>query len=185
MLEPGSFDLSELSGVLWIKWLRAKWAIGVGFIILVSAFAILFAFSAVNATVHGAFASHGAADFVLVALFLVFGGLMYWANIRWTYPAIGLVVGPEGLVIRYRSNSTLTKAWEDATFSLNIERLYFPPLKSTISSCVFPWSPRLFMRDDVVEEIVAAARARGLDVLSVRDPNSTSGDAILIRATST
>jgi hypothetical protein len=180
---PGeTFELSDLSRILWVKWMRGKWARGVSFILLVGGFAVLFAVSAVNASVHGAFASYGVADIVLVALFVTLGLIGYWANIRWQYPSIGLIVGREGLVVRYKSGNPLIKRWEDPSFKIRIERRYSNALNATVSSSTFTWRPRVFMTGEIVDALVGTARAHGMEVLSVKDPNSTSGESTLIRA---
>jgi hypothetical protein len=179
---PRTFEFTQMASVLWIKGIRQKWGTGLGAAALFSFFAIVFAVRAASASLDSAYAGLGLANLVLVALFGAFAALLFVGSLRWRYPAVVLVVSPEGILVRYRSNQSLAKSWSDPSFRLKIGKMYSHTLKSTIPNSIFTWAPRLFMTDDAAEAIVSMARARGLEVSTVRDPNSTSGDSILIRA---
>jgi len=179
---PRTFDLSDISRILWKKWLRYRWSVNIFLTGFLAFGAVFFAYWAVVDSLAGQYLYKGRADIVFVAFFAVFAGVMYWSGHFVAKPASALVLTPNELEIRYPSTGPRRMQWSDPKFKLEISTSYHATLSTHLRDCRFWWKPRLFMRDDAADAIVTAARLAGLEVRAVKDPNSTSGEATLIRA---
>ncbi len=176
------FDLSEISRMLWVKWLRFKWANHAMAVAFFSLAAAVFVYSAITSSLAGDYLYKGRADFVFVAFFAVFAGLFVWSGHSVSKPATAVLVSQGGIEIQYPSYRPKVLEWTDASFHLKISTSYHPSFGGNLQGSQFWWKPRLFMKDEVANAIVTAARAHGMDVQTVDDPNSNTGKGILIQA---
>lgn len=179
---PRSFDLSDVSRGLYVKWLRFKW----GAVVCVTVASVLaaasLAFFAVEQSLAGRFQSRGTTDLALVAFFGLFAFLFWFVgNARVRHPATGLEITQDGVYVKYRSGAEARILWSNPSLRLKIGSMYAHPLQRTIRTSFFVWRPRLFMPDEAADAIIDAARQHGLNVQVVTDPGSTTGESVLIR----
>jgi hypothetical protein len=120
-----------------------------------------------------------------MGLFLGFAALFTWIwNFQDRFPAVALLLQEEGLEVHYRRNRIWHLAWSRPSFRLRILDESLPPQAATFRHCVFYWRPRLILTDEAVEALVSAATRHGLNVRTLPDSASRSGQSILITARS-
>lgn len=180
------YDLSDLSSAFYVRWLRPKWLMNVVAIGIAIAAAIFFLVYAGYDVLAGRFAGHGDADLVLAAFFLVFAYLFYFVgNARNRRPARAIELREDSLVIVYGSRRFLALRWDDPAFYLRIGRFNSNTLGRSVAYSQFWWHPRAFMTDEASLAISNEARVRGFKVECVKDPNSDSGESVVIRKLAT
>ncbi|HYA58050.1 MAG TPA: hypothetical protein VEH57_06275 [Thermoplasmata archaeon] len=176
------YDLSAISSVLWKKWLRTKWVGNIAAVVLLALFAGLELYDSLRAISQGQYLYPGRVDLVLFGFFAAMGAALFWASHFVSPPARRVVVGDGSIRIEFPWASPKTLAWSDPMFRLRISRTFSFSLNSELSFSQFWWKPRLYMPLEASSAIVQEARAAGMTVTTPKDPNSTTGVGVLIRA---
>ena len=101
---------------------------------------------------------------------------------RWRPPATRLIVGPEGLTIRYPAKVRVMK-WSDPKFKVVVEHLNYKG-EWAIFESEWTWWPRVVMPLDVEQSLIAAAKQAGMKVERRKDPGSVSGECVRISRSS-
>lgn len=176
----GRFDLSSLSEALYKKGgLRFQWLtrlVVVGFLAAVVAYFVVLL---VRNSLEGSFQTGGRVDIVLIGMFGGLACLIYWtANFSSRQPATEVEITDEEVAFRYPTGSSLALHWRNPSFRLQIQTGRFQ--QETIRGISFWWHPRAVLTDEAVDAMVAAAKLHGLEVRSVKDPNSVTGSGTVI-----
>jgi len=177
------FDLTDISQRLWLKWLRGKWMMGLVGVSVCVVVSLAFLYRAAISSTGGDFLYLGSSDLVLFGLFAIGGGLISWSQILVSKPASAVVVSQRGVEIQYPSYAPMRLDWTDRSFRLRTSPGHYFALDRDLSCAQFWWKPRAFLPEEVVAAIATSARGHGLDVRTVKDPNSVTGEGMVIRAT--
>ncbi len=165
-----------------MKWLRSKWAGGIGIALFCFLGGAIMLYLAVSRSIEGVSLYRGpASDLGLFGFFVGAGLVLYWSNHFVGKPADGVVVSDRGIELHYPSYGPKLLEWADRSFRLRIWTSYQASIGEHLQGAQFWWKPRLFMRQEVADVIIAAARSHGMDVRTVKDGNSTTGEGIVIR----
>jgi hypothetical protein len=177
-----TFNLSDISQIIWTSWLRRKKATSLAAVAVLMLAAAVVAYRAEGAIVSGNYLYPGRADLLITAFFAGFAGVLYWGSHFQSKTATGVAVSSEGIEVRYPTFRALALQWTDRSFRLNIRQVHFPGIDNHLALCEFWWKPRLYMREEVADAIVTAARSAGMLVQTVKDPGSISGESVRIRS---
>jgi hypothetical protein len=177
------FDLTEVSQTLWVKWLRGRWIMGIALVLAGFILAAASLYRALSASLAGNYLYVGRPDLVLFGFFFAWGIVAWWSQHNVSKPANAVIVSREGIEFQFPTFRPKVLAWSNPSFRLRSSPLRSANLGREVHCSQFWWKPRAYMPEDVVVAITAAARAHGLDVQSVKDPNSVTGEGMVIRAT--
>jgi len=176
-----SYDLSEISHVLWVRWLRSRRVMVLIVLGVCALAAVGFVYLTIRDTLAGHWMHQGQADVAFIGFFAAFGGVFWWAGRFVAKTATAVVITKNGVEIQYPTSRPLILNWADPSFRMRISTIFDSNLQSRLQVSQFWSRPRLYMWENVGAAVVDAARAAGMEIRTVKDPNSVTGTGFLIR----